>query len=562
VANILIATLGESSVLITGLVDKLAAEHIATIDRVIVLCPQGRLIPFGYLMIEEEMKGLVEEWPLPFEDASTEETCFQFLREVVELFREKIKSEDSVFVSLAGGRKNMSALLALVVPFFPTIKNLYHLLDKYENTSRHNFRSLEEFYDMPESAMRKPFLHPKPDDLDLVDIPFLPAVQISEAFLQELSTLHADSLQQLWESNARKAEVAEFYGWTHQFKHDEKTLNHVLSVFVTEAVKKEYEAMRENDARRAKNFADCFEYMCFPTLLKGSTALHLMSRGRVNGRDLTYHYYKRAKTQERPFYHTEPGDIFSYPQGNIPVERVIIAGLTIEREYGKYDPSKDLQLKRALEDQKEIDAGRQRLYPIERLFPKDSILLVPMGESPMVATQLYVLFKERMGRKIQEVVLLYLAQSEALRTSAKLAKEVFDRERVKCTSVPIADMGDIRSKKDCERYLHALEEELRECKNKHPLWTIDLALSGGRKGMSAMAMFAAQKAGLRYVYHTLIIDESLERKVQRQTSLDTLNGELSRQERRRRMLLDAYSDSLDSFVLFKIPVVSAKEEEA
>jgi hypothetical protein len=42
--------------------------------------------------------------------------------------------------------------------------------------------------------------------------------------------------------------------------------------------------------------------------------------------------------------------------------------------------------------------------------------------------------------------------------------------------------------------------------------------------MSAMAMFAAQKAGLRYVYHTLIIDESLERKVQHQTCLDTLNG--------------------------------------
>ncbi len=76
-----------------------------------------------------------------------------------------------------------------------------------------------------------------------------------------------------------------------------------------------------------------------------------------------------------------------------------------------------------------------------------------------------------------------------------------------------------------------------------------------------MAIFAAQKAGLRYLYHTLIVDEELERKVQRETDLDTLNGALSRQERRQRMLLHAYKDSLDSFVLFRIPVVPAEEDK-
>ena len=68
-----------------------------------------------------------------------------------------------------------------------------------------------------------------------------------------------------------------------------------------------------------------------------------------------------------------------------------------------------------------------------------------------------------------------------------------------------------------KQYVFSLSAMRKRC-------AIDLALSGGRKGMSAMAMFAAQKAGLRYVYHTLIIDESLERKVQHQTCLDTLNG--------------------------------------
>ncbi len=559
-ANILIATLGESPVLITGLVDKLAAEQIATIDNVIVLYPEGRLIPLGYDMIKNELKDRVEGWKLSFEDSLTEAESFEFFTELIKLFREKIKSEDTVYVSLAGGRKNMSALLALVVPFFPSVKKLYHLLDKYEDISRHIFRSPEALFDISDSVREK-LLHPNPDDLDLVDIPFLPSERMSEEFRRKLSCLNDKELQRLWETDPREAEVAEFYGWTRQFQSDEKTLTYILPVFATEAVKEDYEIMREKDAERAKNFANCFEYMCFPELLKGIKAFHDSETGRVNGRDITYHYYKRAKTQERPFYYTEPGDIFSFPKGKLLVERVIIAGLTIERELGKYDPPTALQLKRALEAQKEIDAGRQRLYAVEELFPKDSILLVPMGESPMVATQLYVLFKERMKRKIHEVILLYLEQSETLQTSTKLVKEVFDKEKVKCTSVPIPNMEDIRSEEDCQRYLSALEEQLRKIKKDHPHWAIDLALSGGRKGMSAMAIFAAQKAGLRYLYHTLIVDEELERKVQRETDLDTLNGALSRQERRQRMLLHAYKDSLDSFVLFRIPVVPAEEDK-
>jgi len=156
------------------------------------------------------------------------------------------------------------------------------------------------------------------------------------------------------------------------------------------------------------------------------------------------------------------------------------------------------------------------------------------------------------------VILFYPEQHEKLLTSVKLVKEAFEDERVVvCMKVPIRGLRDIDTTAACEVYQRELEEKIKEVRNRHPYWSIDLALSGGRKGMTALTMFAAQKAGLPYLYHTMIGDKGLDQKVQSETDLQILDKDLSKNERQRLLFLDAYKNDLDKFLLFKVPVVPA-----
>ena len=553
-ANILIASLGESPIVVTGTYLKVK-EQIGTIDKIVVLHPEGYWIPKGYKMIEAVLKEecAVEPLMLPFEDADTEEETFTFLRELFELLSLFQSEENNVYLSLAGGRKNMSALMALAVPFFPRIQKLYHLLDRHEHTSRYNFKSIQALSNIKNQIGLERTMFPSSQDLILVDIPFGSQEQASDEFIEKLPYFTGQELERMWETEPRKAEIAEFYRWFYQ----PNTPNHVLSVFATEDVKNEYEHMRMHDAPLAANFATCFEYMRSATRLQG--AVHDPQKGKVSGRGIEYNFYKReGNTTERVFYHTEPGDIANYPGNKTPVEKVIISGLAKHRTRTIYEPTREELLKKSLAAQKEIDAGKQELYQIERLFPKDSILMVPLGTSPMIATQLYVLLKKRLGRIIHEVILFYPERHEKLITSVKLVREAFEDERgVVCMKVPIPGLRDIDTKAACEAYQRVLEEKIREVHNKHPYWSIDLALSGGRKGMTALTMFAAQKAGVQYLYHTMIGDRELDQRVQRQTDLQILDKGLSKSERQRLLFLDAYKSDLDKFLLFKVPVVPA-----
>jgi len=553
-ANILIASLGESPIVVTGMYLKVK-EQIGAVDKVVVLHPEGFWIPKGYKMIETVLKEkcAVEPWMLPFEDADTEEETFTFLRELFELLSLFQSAEDHVYLSLAGGRKNMSALMALAVPFFTRIKKLYHLLDRHEHTSRYNFKSTQALSNIKNPIGLQRTMFPSAQDLILVDIPFGPQEQVSDEFIEKLPRFTGQELERMWETEPRKAEIAEFYGWFYR----PNTPKHVLSVFVTEGVKNEYERMRIDNEPLATNFVPCFEHMHLATLLQG--AIHDTQKGKVPGRDINYHFYKReGDTTERVFYHTEPGDIYSYPGNNIPVERVIISGLAKHRTNKIYEPTREELLKKSLAAQKEIDAGEQELFPVETLFPKDSILLVPLGTSPMIATQLYVLLKKRLGRIIHEVILFYPEQHEKLITSVKLVREAFEDERVVvCTKVPIGGLRDIDTTSACETYQRVLEDKIKEVRDKHPYWSVDLALSGGRKGMTALTMFAAQKAGLPYLYHTMIGDKELDQQVQRETDLKILNGGISKKEKQRLLFLNAYKSDLDKFLLFKVPVVPA-----
>jgi len=133
-----------------------------------------------------------------------------------------------------------------------------------------------------------------------------------------------------------------------------------------------------------------------------------------------------------------------------------------------------------------------------------------------------------------------------------------EEHNVLCTHVTIKGREDIDSTDACKDYQTTLEDAIDEARKAHQGCAIDLALSGGRKGMTAMTIFAAQKKGLSYIYHTLITNQQLSEEIDEQTTVEELK-KLNDRMRHDRLFLREYEGNgpYTKFVLFKVPVFPA-----
>lgn len=206
-------------------------------------------------------------------------------------------------------------------------------------------------------------------------------------------------------------------------------------------------------------------------------------------------------------------------------------------------------------------SAKGRLEELPLVPPRvavDSVLIVPLGTSPMVTTQLYTLLQRQEGHTIYKVILVYPAQATEIANGANLIEKALQEEaNIPCVHACVPNRKDIASRKACEEYQAVLEAAIDEARQDFPGHTLDLALSGGRKGMTAMTIFVAQNKGLPHVYHTLITDKQLSETIDEQTTVEALsNPGLSWEERRKRLFLRAYQrEGADpSFLLFKVPV--------
>jgi CRISPR-associated Csx14 family protein len=540
-ANVLIASLGESPVVVTAMYDLLTTEEkqleLGHIDQVVVLHPQKGSIPLGYTLIEDALAGRCDVQPcgLAFDDPNNIDESITFLRTLVQLVFSHQKAGDTVYLSLAGGRKNMSALMALIVPLFSCVKKLYHVLDTNEKKRIHNFKSINDIIEFSENV-RQIAMHPNLMQLKLIDIPMEEDKHVSDEFLYIMLDLTLDKIDALWNNDSIGADALEFY---HVISNT-NLAGKLLQVFVTEHIRDDYLRMEKSDAFRARRFRECFLQMRYADRLADESFRH----GIIKGHSRIFHYYKRSDTAERPFYHTEPEGIHRYPHAD--VRKVIISGLARERDGSKYEPSEHQLLSLPLKP----------IYPAESLFPQESILVVPLGEKPMVATQLYRLLS-RENRTIHEVILIYPELSRVVATGVNLVKEAFASERILCQDVPLIDVEDIDSPDTCTRYQELLEKTITKTRKQYPHCQIDLSLSGGRKGMAALAVFAAMRQGIHYLYHTLITNDLLRDEIEEQTTIEALN-EINRNLRYDRLFLRAYAKNDEefarNFTLFKIPV--------
>ena len=177
----------------------------------------------------------------------------------------------------------------------------------------------------------------------------------------------------------------------------------------------------------------------------------------------------------------------------------------------------------------------------------------------MIVTQLYTLLTYQ-GSNIREVVLVYPVKVKA---SAELLVKAFEDEGkgVECIPKMVSGFDDIDSTDACNAFEKALGEVIDEARKRRRGCQIKMALSGGRKGMAALAMFVAQREEIHCLYHTLITDNGLYDIVEDETTVDELRPtKVSKELRNNRLFLREYEGDgpYTKFVLFRVPVLPAK----
>ena len=522
--NVLIATLGESPIVVTSMVQALQTQKGMVIDQLHVIHPQGeKLIDLGYEMVEEHFNGkcIVTQSPLPFPDANSRETSIEFLRILSDSIQTYEAAGDHVYLSLAGGRKNMSALMAVTCQFFECVRGLYHVLDKHEDDPiKRNFHSIEALFDFPEDR-RAEKLSPPADELTLVEIPYerLPS---GVAFRQYLDETQSNP------NVSPSIEIDdELEAFGREIFHQEKT--NVLDVYLSEEAHKFYQS---NGGETAKRLMSYFRSMRNPQAL--SVHKHDFKSDNTQT-DCTC--FKKSQTQLRLFYY----------QTNSKIVVAIITGHRSESEY------------------KQIINGRKKVcsedYPPHihlSELKENSVLIAPLGKTPMVVTQTFVLLSAVEGTDIEKVIVIHPKNAE-IRNGVQLLKTAFRRKKCAITSIEIENIQDVTSNDDCKVYLKRIVSVITETRADNPDKNIYLSLSGGRKGMAALTLFAAQQAKIDAVYHTLITDVDLEEKIEKETTVSELK-KLTRSQQAQCLFLDDYDQS--KFELIRVPVILIPIESA
>ena len=527
--GILIASLGKSPAVIPSMYRLLTETEQLTIEQVIILNPTGDDVKMACELIDEFFpdKQKLHYKPTGFEDADSWLNACLFLNQLCNLLDHYQKQGETVYLSLAGGRNSMAAFMAWVVPYFSCVQKLYHVVDQDDLL----FKSAS--YIKGHIAEQSRLMEPDLKQLSLVEIPFERDQKISEQLFSRLLSPKTYDYE--------KAEAL----ITGQVILQQGNLQQVN---VTKLVIEQFRKLCTRNSNAAQEVRNALLEMSKATTLqayKNDVSSEPFKRK-------VLHYFTGLPGIIHPVFYTLPED----PAAQ--VEQVVVCSLE-EADTNGYKTLKEVK-------KSEDFVQSYRAYsPIDVLppvpSPANSVLIVPLGKSPMVATQLYTLLKEQEKRTIDEVVLVYPALSTAINNSADIvAKALREEYHFQCTRRDIPDLKDITSTKDCTIYQTCLEAEIKRVKEHYPKdYKIDLALSGGRKGMAAMTIFAAQNKQIPYVYHTLITNKEISGEIEEETTVTALNLTcISEQERNDRLFLRKYQtegyNPYANFTLFRVPV--------
>ncbi len=509
--NVLMATLGEHPAVVSTTANLLRHQGI-NLDIVQIIYPDepdDRWVGIGSGMLVDYFAQYpelrTELVPLPFADASSAESIRQFLQTVGSYLEQHEQAGNTVYLSLAGGRKHTSALLAILTQFFSCIQHVYHLHDTEEHNERKRF-SVQQLDRMsPNERMRRLNL-PTPHELErqrftLIELPFTTLTN-GIALWQWLEYAERDEIPP---PIAIAPEDEAFFD--HLFRPAKDTTR--LDMWLTQTAYEQYCTLSKSSEKQLQVIDTYLKDMIRAEWHHIHGRIHDQQTDpnpehvqEASNTPLNHFTCKKKRTAERVFYYTQPNAITGYPGQT--VERLVITRFSWHITDKKYD------IELADWVQRPDIVPRYRLNDLPK---RPMVLIAPLGESPMVVTQTYRLLQECERAEMKAIWIVYPGSHAPACNGARMLEAVCQQRKV--LFYPHAlDIADVNSTETANKFAVGMMQAISQCQQKHPDASIALSISGGRKGMSVLTLYAAQQKGIQHVYHTIIRDPERERAIQ------------------------------------------------
>ena len=172
--NVLISTLGDSPTVVTEALDILHDEGVK-INEVILLttvdsdAQESVRILQRHIREYYKIKTVYPKFVEYYGDIDNEYAVMDFMKLACGILRSKRERNENVYISIAGGRKTMSALMTLAVQLYGA-KELFHVIvddPEFEKKSR----DLRIYLNSPEKLNY--YLHPDISKIKKVKMPFI-----------------------------------------------------------------------------------------------------------------------------------------------------------------------------------------------------------------------------------------------------------------------------------------------------------------------------------------------------------------------------------------------------
>lgn len=195
--KILVATLGETPQVVTEAIDVLKAVKGIEIEEVVTVSTKGcKKVDMAQELLREDInrtygnKIVYYNWPTDFEDVDDQWANIGFMKIVCSVLLHYKGSER--YVSIAGGRKTMSALMTLAVQMYGA-NGLYHVLvDENDISAKADIDYLTG--DLDEETKKRIF-HPPTEKLKLIELPFISLFPYISEFLKVLKGEKSEDLK-------------------------------------------------------------------------------------------------------------------------------------------------------------------------------------------------------------------------------------------------------------------------------------------------------------------------------------------------------------------------------
>ena len=191
--NVLLSSLGLSPAVVTETIDALEGTGLR-INTVVLLSTSDKRIIDTYIpLLQDDFLDTYQKRielvtaPITSNDIWTRQDNLEFIKLTTKFLNTYRKRGDNVYVSIAGGRKTMSAAMAIVAQLFGA-KGLYHVLVP-EDIERKRL-DYEELKNSPEA--RREAFHP---DVNLMELVSIPVVGLFPYMSQITSVLQGETAQ-------------------------------------------------------------------------------------------------------------------------------------------------------------------------------------------------------------------------------------------------------------------------------------------------------------------------------------------------------------------------------